>query len=190
MALLRRKGVMTLTQVNAEAERAPLATKIAGTVLKRQERKSARGDRFAYVQISDPTGLNEVTVFSDALKDSDDHLKPGRNVVMNVTAAMDSGQLRLRVRSASPIETVTAVAEELGLRIFVENSDAVSSVATLLERTAQDTGSRIYGEVQLRLMSRDLLGEVDVSIGDRFRINPQIKSALKSVSGVVQVEEI
>jgi hypothetical protein len=42
--------------------------RIAGAVANRQERKSARGNRFAFVQLSDPTGLYEVTVFSDVLE--------------------------------------------------------------------------------------------------------------------------
>ncbi len=190
MTLLRRKGVMTLADVATQAERAPLVTKIAGTVLRRQERKSARGDRFAYVQISDPTGLNEVTVFSDALEEAGGHLEPGSNVVMNVIATMENNQLGLRARSASPIDAVTAGTDALGLRIFIENAEAVTSIATLLERAAQNAKLRTYGEVQLCLRSQDLPGEVDVSLGERFQINPQIKSALKSIAGVVQVDDM
>ena len=190
MALLKRKDVMTLTDVAKHAEYAPLAAKIAGTVLKRQERKTAKGDRFAYVQISDPTGLQEVTVFSDALEAAGDHLEPGKNVVLTVTASMEVNQLRLRVRSASPADQVIAAAGAPGLRIFVENAEAVSSTAALLRRATQEARSRTYGEVQLRLRSLDLPGEMDIALGSQFQINPQIKGALKSISGVVQVEDI
>lgn len=190
MALLKRKDVMTLTDVAKQAEYAPLAAKIAGTVLKRQDRKTAKGDRFAYVQMSDPTGLQEVTVFSDALEAAGDHLEPGKNVVLTVTASMEVNQLRLRVRSASPADRVIAAAGAPGLRIFVENAEAVSSTAALLKRATQESRSRTYGEVQLRLRSLDLPGEMDVALGSQFQINPQIKGALKSISGVLQVEDI
>ena len=190
MASLKRNGVMTLTDVIAQAEHAPLVAKVAGTVIKRQERKSARGDRFAYVQISDPTGSHEVTVFSDALEDADDHLEPGNNVVLTIMAIMEDSQLRLRVRSASPIDEITAGAGALGLRIFIENAEAVTSTAALLERIAKESRSRTYGEIQLRLRSQDLPGEVGIALGDRFLINPQIKGALKSINGVAQVEDI
>ncbi|MCB2132648.1 MAG: DNA polymerase III subunit alpha, partial [Rhodobacteraceae bacterium] len=43
MPALKRKNVMTLAEVTAAAERAPLIAKMAGTVSNRQERKSARG---------------------------------------------------------------------------------------------------------------------------------------------------
>jgi len=191
MAPLKRIGVMTLADVAAQAERGPLVTKIAGTILKRQNRKSARGDRFAYVQVSDPTALNEAIVFSDALENAGDHLEPGTNVVLDVTATMETNQLRIQARSASPVDTVTADAGALGLRVFVENIDALTSVAALLERIGRNTESRTYGDIQLRLrLQEESLGEVDIALGDRFRINPGIKGALKSISGVAHVESV
>ena len=68
MSALKRREVKTLTEITALAERGPLVAKIAGSVASRQERKSAKGNRFAFVALSDPTGLYEVTVFSDTLE--------------------------------------------------------------------------------------------------------------------------
>ena len=39
-------------------------------------------------------------------------------------------------------------------------------------------------------MGAGLNGEVDVELGDDFPVNPQIKGAIKSLGGVVSVEEI
>ncbi len=189
VALLRRQSVTTLADVAARAEHAPLVAKVGGTVLRKQERKSAKGDRFAYVQVSDPTGLHEVTVFSDVFAAAGEHLEPGNNVVMTVTANMEGNQLRLRVRSVHPVSVVIADAGPPGLRIFVENVEAVASTAALLERADGKAGSAAYGEVQLCLRSPDLPGELEIALGDRFQINPRIKGALKSLSGVLQVED-
>jgi len=54
---LKRQRVMTLTELTQRAQQGAVAAKIAGAVASRQERKSARGNRFAFVQLSDPTGL-------------------------------------------------------------------------------------------------------------------------------------
>jgi len=67
MAPLKRKGVMTLDEVTAKAENGALVAKLAGVVAGRQERKSARGNRFAFAQLSDTSGAYEVTLFSDTL---------------------------------------------------------------------------------------------------------------------------
>jgi len=189
VAPLRRQGVTTLADLAARAGHAPLVAKVGGTVLRKQERKSAKGDRFAYVQISDTTGLHEVTVFSDVFAAVGEHLEPGNNVVMTVTANMEGNQLRLRGRSVHPVSVVIADAGPPGLRIFVENVEAVTSTAALLERADEKTGSGTYGEIQLCLRSPDLPGELEIALGDRFRIDPRVKGALKSLSGVLQVED-
>ena len=101
---LKRKGVMTLADVTAAAERGPLVAKIAGSVAGKQERKSARGNRFAFVQLSDPTGLYEVTIFSDTLEATRDELEIGANVVLSVEATVESDQLKLLARAVLPID--------------------------------------------------------------------------------------
>ena len=69
---------MTVQQPSVDL---PIA-KIAGSVSGRQERKSARGNRFAFVQLSDPTGLDEVTGVSDMLETAREELESGKNVVL------------------------------------------------------------------------------------------------------------
>ncbi|NNK66852.1 MAG: DNA polymerase III subunit alpha, partial [Rhodobacteraceae bacterium] len=105
MGPLKRKDVLSLAQVEERAAQAPLVAKMAGAVAGRQERKSARGNRFAFVQLSDPSGSYEVTVFSDTLEIARDHLEPGTNVVLTVEANMEAEQLKLLARSIVPIDT-------------------------------------------------------------------------------------
>ena len=51
-----------------KAQNGPLVAKLAGVVAGRQERKSAKGNRFAFAQLSDVSGAYEVTLFSDVLE--------------------------------------------------------------------------------------------------------------------------
>ena len=46
------------------------------------------------------------------------------------------------------------------------------------------------GPVQFCLMHPDLPGEIDIDLTDDFPVNPQIKGAIKSLPGVLQVEDI
>ncbi len=189
MGPLKRKGVMTLAEVHAKAERGPHVAKMAGAVAGRQERKSARGNRFAFVQLSDPSGLYEVTVFSDTLEAARDHLEAGQNVVLTVEATMESEQLKLLARGVQPVDVVAADAGGMGLRVFIDEAGAVATVAALLERATAEAKTRARGPVQLCLLSPDLPGEVEIALGDGFHVNPQIKGALKSLGGVVTVED-
>ncbi len=190
MTSLKRKGVMTLAEVTAQADRGPAIAKMAGSVAGRQERKSARGNRFAFAQLSDPTGLYEVTIFSDVLEAGRDHLEAGSNVVLTVEATMESDQLKLLARSIQPIDSAVMGAGGMGLKVFLDDPSAIDVVSSLLERAAKDAKVRARGPVNFCLMDPQLPGEVEIDLGQEFPVTPQIKGAIKSLGGVITVEEI
>ncbi|RVV97774.1 DNA polymerase III subunit alpha [Mesobaculum littorinae] len=192
MAPLKRKGIKTIEEVTREAARGPMVAKLSGSVSAKQERKSARGNRFAFVSLSDPTGLYEVMVFSDTLDTSREHLEPGSNVVIQVEATMESEQLKLLCRSVAPIDAAVADAGGMGLRVFVDAEAAIAAVATLLDRAREEQKGRraARGPINLCLMHPDLPGEVEMDLGAEFPVTPQIKGAIKSMAGVVTVEDI
>jgi DNA polymerase-3 subunit alpha len=182
---------LTLDELTAKvADRGAMNARLAGVVAGRQERKSARGNRFAFAQLSDPTGAYEVTLFSDTLEACRDHLETGSKVVVTVEATMESDQLKLLGRSVVPIDTVVGDAGNMGLRIFIETSAAIAAVSEVLEGARQAAKSAGKGPVQLCLMDPALPGEVEVDLGMEFPVTPQIKGAIRSLGGVLEVEEI
>ncbi|MFX5578809.1 OB-fold nucleic acid binding domain-containing protein, partial [Acinetobacter baumannii] len=52
--------------------------RLAGVALAKQERMSKNGQKFAFVQCSDPTGFFEVAVFSEVFARTRDLLQPGQ----------------------------------------------------------------------------------------------------------------
>ncbi|MDG1863112.1 MAG: DNA polymerase III subunit alpha [Yoonia sp.] len=190
MGALKRKGVLTLDEVIAKAERGACVVKMAGTVSGRQERKSARGNRFAFAQLSDPTGQYEVTLFSDVLEAARDHLETGSQVVISCEATMEADVLKLLGRSVSAIDTAVADAGSSGLRVFLDTPEAIVSVATILENAMRDKVRGGRGPIYFCLMDPALPGEVELDLGQDFPVNPKIKGALRSLSGVIEVEEV
>ena len=189
MGALKRKNVLTLDEVIIKAGRAACIVKMAGTVSGRQERKSARGNRFAFAQLSDPTGQYEVTLFSDTLELAREHLETGSHVVIQVEATMESDQLKLLGRSVSPIDTAVVDATSNGLRVFLDGADAIPSVASILESAMKDKVKGARGPVYFCLMDPSLPGEVELDLGQDFPVNPQIRGALRSLGGVIEVED-
>ncbi|MDU9004950.1 DNA polymerase III subunit alpha [Sedimentitalea todarodis] len=189
-AFLKRKGVMTLEEVQKKAATSPLVAKLAGVVAGRQERKSARGNRFAFAQMSDATGAYEVTLFSETLEKSRAFLDAGSKVVITVEANVESEQLKLLCRSVVPIDTAIGNMDAAGLLVFIEDACAVETVASVLEDAHNATHSAARGPVQLCLMDPALPGEVDMELGQEFSISPQIKGAIKSLQGVITVEDL
>jgi DNA polymerase-3 subunit alpha len=189
-ALKRLKGikVRTLAELMVDAANGPVNARLAGSVASRQERKSARGNRFAFVQMSDPTGLYEVTVFSDVLEAARDHLDTGRNVVVTVEATLEGETLKLLARAVQPIDAVAAEAGATGLRIHLQKAEAASSVASLLSRLAAESG-RARGQI-LICVPDDQGREIDLALPDTWPVTPQIKGALRAMPGIAFVEDL
>ncbi|WP_171206998.1 DNA polymerase III subunit alpha [Ruegeria sp. HKCCA0235A] len=190
MPALKRKQVLTLDEVTEKARSGPLIAKMAGVVAGRQERKSAKGNRFAFVQMSDPTGAYEVTLFSDTLEKCREFLETGAQVVLTAEATMEADQLKLLGRSVGPADSLVAEAGATGLRIYVDEAQAVPTVAKVLEDAASAAKGAARGPVQFMLLDPSLPGDVEMELGREFPINPQIKGAIKSLEGVMTVEEI
>ncbi|MGB3408668.1 MAG: DNA polymerase III subunit alpha [Jannaschia sp.] len=190
MPALRRQDIKTLAEVQAMTVGGPMLAKMAGIVSSRQERKSARGNRFAFVQASDPSGAFEAMVFSDTLDASRQHLDAGCRVILQIEATQEADQLKLLCRSVTPMDDAVDTAPQIGLRVFVEGAETLGPLAGLLARVSSESSTRGRGPVHLCLLGDDLPGEVELLLPDLYPVNPQIKGALRSLPGVAMVEEV
>ena len=187
---LRRSGIMTLDQLIDKVKSGPIVAKLSGIIAGRQERKSARGNRFAFIQLSDTTGNYEITMFSDTLESCRHHLEIGAKVVVSVEATMEAEQLKLLCRSAQPMDHIVSQLGSVGLRVYLQEVEAISLVATVLEDATKATRTGAKGPVSLCLINQTLPGEVDMELGQNYLVSPQIKGALKSLPGVLMVEDL
>ena len=191
MGALKRKEVMTLAEITQRAERGALVAKIAGAVSGRQERKSARGNRFAFAQLSDPSGLYEVTVFSDVLEASRHLLEAGQNVVLTVEATMEADTLKLLARAVQPIDSVVADAGAAGLRVRLGDTDAVAALAELLQRHPPAKAPRkALGPLFFCVPDPANGGEIEIELGQPVPVTPLLRSEMRSLQGVLSVEEV
>ena len=78
----------------------------------------------------------------------------------------------------------------MGLKIYVDQAEALVSVASVLEGAAQAVKTAGRGPITICLMDDSLPGEVEMDLGQDFPVTPQIKGAIKSLSGVLEVENI
>ena len=181
---LERASVNDFAYVRERAQRGGTWFRIAGTVLGRQERNSARGNRFAFVQMSDPTGMFEVTVFAEQLAVGREHLEAGNSVVMEVEARVDGEEPRLTVQKITPIAAFSAAAQG-NIRVFLRDPAPLGPIKSLL--SARESG-RVA--VSLLLSLEDCDKEVEVNLPGRFAIDARVRGAIKAVPGVVDVHEL
>ncbi|WP_323036755.1 DNA polymerase III subunit alpha [Pararhodobacter sp.] len=188
---LKRKDVLTLAEVTKRAQGGSFVARIAGSVSSRQERKSARGNRFAFVQLSDTTGLYEVTMFSDTLETARQHLETGMNVVLTVEATMEADTLKLLARAAQAIDDVVADAGASGLRIRLEGPQALPEIHEILERNPPNKAPRkSLGPLLFCVPDPETGGEIEVDIGREIPVTPMVKAMMRGVEGVLAVEEV
>jgi DNA polymerase III subunit alpha len=182
MDRLTRLGVDTWSSFHDKAlSKGATAAKLAGTVTHRQERRSKSGNKFAFVGFSDPTGQFEMICFSDTLAVSRDLLEPGRAVIARVEADVDGEEVRLRLQGVEEMERAAAQITS-GLTIFVRDSRPIDSIA---QRLANG------GKAPVKLiLQMDKGREVEVILGNKFTITPQIKGAIKAISGVIDVQDL
>src|SRR5688500_14272978 len=97
--------------------------KVAGLLLSKQEKTSAKGNRFAFLQLTDQSGMYEATIFSDRLQAAREHLEPGRPLLLSVDIRAEEDSLRLMVNSVGPMDRAVANNSAV-LRIFLRYSRA------------------------------------------------------------------
>ena len=182
---LRRKRTDLLTDAVAKASAGAEVLRMAGVVRRKQERPSRTGEKFAYVTLSDPTGEYDVLFPPEALRRYRDLLEPGRAVSIKVRAKAADGEVRF---FGDEVEAVEKAIENVaaGLRVHVAPRSAeIESLKRRLESVRNSRG----GEV---VLVAGLGGgrEVELKLPGRFTLDGAVRGALKSMTGVVFVEDI
>jgi DNA polymerase-3 subunit alpha len=183
--ILQKIGARPWAQVAPEAARQGGMYKLAGTVLSRQERRSARGNRFAFVQLSDATGVYEITVFSELLSAQRELLEPGQSLTLSVEARPDGDGARLTAQSIAPLDKV---AEEAitSLKVYLSDDRPVEGIKTLL-KNGLSGAAKGRCDIQLIVTLMDRRWEVPIGLKGRFSVSPQIRGAIKAMPGVDDV---
>jgi len=157
--------------------------KIAGVVLGKQERTNGKGNRYAFVQLSDATGMVEVTLFSETLAVSREVLDSGVPVMMNVEARIDGESVKVTANAVNDLQEVAKNRVE-SLKVFVADPAPLESIQQLI---AGEAGGR--GQISI-VLNIDPEREVEVDLPGKYTVTPKFASMLKSVRGVVEVQQI
>ena len=179
-ASLAKMRVQTWTDFAAAVKRGASAGRLAGTVTAKQERKTKTGNRMGIVQLSDTSGQFEAVMFSEVWALYRDVLEVGKSYVVTVAAEDRPEGVNLRIGTVQALdEEVSRVQREL--RVFLRDARPLPSLASQL-------GARGDGQVSLIVLKPDAKGEIEVALPEKYRLSPQLASALRAVPGVVDVE--
>ncbi len=176
---LERLGISSFASL-AEATSGNVA--VAGVVLGKQERNSRRG-RFAFVQMSDQSGLFEVAIFSDRYAEARELIEPGQMLRIEVGLRREDEQTRLTARKVEALDDRAALACA-GYKVFLASDVTLTALKGVVERERDGTG-------KLSLMVPvDDGDEIKIDLEGRYAVSPAARAALKAVPGVVDVHDL
>ncbi len=152
--------------------------RIAATQLGRQERTSARGSRFAFVQLSDATGVIEATAFSEVLSSSRDLLDSGRPLLLGIEARLSDSGLRVGIASVRDLEEAAADSGR-ELIVHIRNTEALEPISSVLSNEKP-------GRATVRLLLEvDPAREISVELKHKISLSSATAQAMKSLPGVI-----
>ncbi|TIR27923.1 MAG: DNA polymerase III subunit alpha, partial [Mesorhizobium sp.] len=179
-AALQKMRVQTWAEFSAAVKRGAAAGRLAGTVTTKQERKTRTGNKMGVVQFSDTSGQYEAVLFSEGLAQYRDLLEPGRSVVITVSAEDRPEGVNLRIQTVQSLEDEASRIQK-ALRIFVRDDRPASAIQSQLTQRGDS-------QVSIIVIKDEAQGEVEIELPNRYRVSPQIASAMRAVPGVVEVE--
>jgi DNA polymerase-3 subunit alpha len=183
--VLRRRRVTLVADAIPQAEAGQEAFKMAGMVRRRQERASARGEKFAFVSMSDPSGEYEVLFPPESLRKCREVLEPGKAVVLRVRCKSRDGEVRFFGDDAEPVDSaIEAVAA--GLRVHL--STASAEIEALKKRLTGAVAQR-GGEI---ILVAGIGGgrEVEMKLPGFYALDASLRGALKTAPGVSFLEDV
>ena len=180
-AALKRLGVVSWAALQEDRRRSGFRAVLAGTIIRKQERRGRNDQPYGFLSLSDPTGMFEVMVFSEVLMAARPLLEAGRAVLLSVSADWMDEELKLRALSVTDLEQAAADASE-GLRIVLADTQPLGAIAGQI---------RGAGKGIVTLVVPGAEGEdVEIRLKDRHAITPAMKSAIQSLPGVMAVESV
>jgi DNA polymerase-3 subunit alpha len=163
-----------------------LRVKLAGVVLGKQERSTARS-RFAFVQLSDPSGVYEVTLFAELLGRVRELLDGNQPLLVEGDVRLDGDLVKVQASSIVALDAALANGgPRADSRIEIRLSDAAAAGAL-----ADLLGPHGDGSARVRVvLPLDAAEEVAIELGDDHRLALVRRMDLERRAGVVSVVDL
>ncbi len=179
---LKRLGVVLQADLASAARLGPGRRKVAGIVVGKQERRAKSGSRFAFLQLSDPSGVYEAVLFAEVLARSREVIDAGEPLLLTVDLRAEGDGMRLMAQEVELLEQAAANAAQ-GIKVFVNDSEPLEALKALLQRQGRGRG-RV--SVVLDLAPGE---ELEFELTGGFHLTPDSRRAMKNLPGLV-VEDV
>lgn len=175
--LLASAGVVPVAELPKKLSSAYAPVKVAGIVTGKKTKISPKG-KFAFVQLSDASGIIEISVFDERLLSSAATLlETGSMVVIRADGKQDEGGARLIAQEISALDQVQSAKRNAQLTIMCSHASELEKLKELLG-PSEEAGVRIRLHMQLP-QHRVLVG-----IKSKHQVNAQTASKIETLPWV------
>jgi DNA polymerase-3 subunit alpha len=186
--VLAKLGVRRYNEFEILAQRGATAARLAGIVIAARERRSQKGNKFAFATFSDATGQFEAVIFSDTLAASRELLEPGTPVIVGIEAERDGETLKMRVQSLEALDKAAANVPR-NLKLVLDGKNVASNATGLSEISGRLQLRPRGGEVRIVLPLDDRRCEMEFVLPGRYDVSPQEAGKLAALAFVAEVIE-
>ena len=155
---------------------------LAGSVTSKQVRISQRGNKFAFVQFTDQTGMFEVTFFADTLAESQELLDSDMPVLVAANLRLEENGPRLTAARVQALDEAIA-AWHGGVGLVIKDEGPLPTLKSLL---AEDGP----GQAEVRLQFVVDGKAVRVTVPGRYRLSGEVRKSLRQLPGVLEVQDL
>jgi DNA polymerase-3 subunit alpha len=187
--VLAKLGIRRYSEFEILTQRGATAGRLAGIVISARERRSQKGNKFAFAMFSDASGQFEAVIFSDTLAACRDLLEAGTPVILSVEAERDGEMLKMRVQAMEALDKAAASVPRT-LRLVLDRRNVTSNMARLSEINVHLQPRARGGEVRLVLPLEDRSCEMEFVLPGRYDVSPQEAGKLAALAFVAEVIEV
>jgi len=155
---------------------------MAGVLLKKQEKMSQKGSKYAFLQLSDPTGIYEVTLFSEMLAAAREYLEAGESLLLSVEAESREDQIRFTCNRIEPLE-VALEGKIQEIEIHLNEAKPIHKVKEFLD---------IEGAGRARIVVYYQLDDkrtAKIRLPGRWSLSAQARDMIRTERGVKEICE-
>ena len=155
---------------------------VAGTLLAKKERRSARGNAYAFLNFSDATSNYEGIIFEANLRKYRDMLIVGQSYVLGADFTDDNGLIRVEVKKIYNLEDIVKFEKKTSDLPIRKNLKVVTNSMTAVQAIKELNISDGNGAIFL------IFNNQNIKIGEKFQINDILAEKLRKIPEIISVD--
>lgn len=184
-AQLERMRIIHYNQIEQKlSDRPILRVQLAGVLLRKAEKLSAKsGNKFAFLTLSDTSGVYEVLLFSEVLARSREFLEVGKSILITADAEQKEEALRLTVQDVKPLDDIL-IDKVHEVTLTLDHSEAIDSLKITLGNAGEGKS-----RFSIKITSPAVGKIVKLGLPGGYNFTQEIRDELYRLKGLKNLQE-